>query len=512
MAILPQTATVAVIGCGAMGMGIAQVAAVAGHRVLLVDARADAPAKARDGIAASLTRLVEKGRMKEADRTEIVNRLHPVDSMIELAPASLVIEAVVEDLAVKRSLFAEVEEITSPDAILASNTSSLSITAIAATLQRPDRFVGMHFFNPAPLMALVEVVSGLATDPEVAETIYDTALAWGKNPVHTRSTPGFIVNRVARPFYAEGLRVLQEGATNPATIDALMRESGTFRMGPFELMDLIGHDVNFAVTRSVHQAYFGDPRFQPSLIQQELVDAGRLGRKTGQGFYRYAPKPEIVEPATLPIGPRPARVTVQGEPGPLHSLVQSLRAAGIDVDAPDLQAPGSGGSAQFLVDGCTLALTDGRSATQRAAETGTRNLVLVDLALNYDTASRIGIAVADGAAEDCLARAAGLFQALGKKVSVVDDVPGLIVMRTVAMLVNEAADAALQGVAAAADIDTAMTKGVNYPLGPLAWADRIGVGRVLGVLDALAKVYGEDRYRASALLRRKSWGGALFHG
>jgi 3-hydroxybutyryl-CoA dehydrogenase len=509
MAALSHGATVAVIGCGAMGMGIAQVAATAGHPVLLTDARPDAAAKARDGIAAALSRLVEKGQMDETQRAAIVGRLRPVGSVAELGPAWLVIEAVVEDLAVKRSLFGQVEEVAGPDVILASNTSSLSITAIGAGLKRPERLVGMHFFNPAPVMALVEVVSGLATDAGVAETVYETARAWGKVPVHARSTPGFIVNRVARPFYAEGLRVLQEGGADPATIDTLMRESGGFRMGPFELMDLIGHDVNSAVTRSVHQAYFGDPRFLPSLIQQELVDAGRLGRKTGQGFYRYAPKPEVPEPATVGDGVRPSRVVVQGEVGPAAVLVPALRDAGVAVD----QAVGSDdGSGRFIVDGCTIALTDGRSATQRAAETGTRDLVLFDLALDYSSAGRIGIAVADGADAGWLGRAAGLFQALGKKVSVLDDVPGLIVMRTVAMLANEAADAVLHGVASVADVDTAMTKGVNYPLGPLAWADRIGVGRVLGVLDALAGLYGEDRYRASALMRRKVWGKGRFHG
>ncbi len=372
-------------------------------------------------------------------------------------------------------------------------------------MRRPERLAGLHFFNPAPLMALVEIVSGLATALPVLDTLADTARAWGKSPVRCRSTPGFIVNRVARPFYAEGLRLMQEGAADPATIDAIVREAGGFRMGPFELMDLIGHDVNFAVTRSVHTAYFGDPRFQPSLIQQELVEAGRLGRKTGRGFYDHAPG--AARPvAAAAAGPRPSRVVVHGDPGPLAALPGLLRAAGVSV----VEEPQ--GDGLLLVDGVTLALTDGRSATQRAAEDGRTPLVLVDLALDYTSASRVALTTADGTAPEALATAAGLFQTLGKAVSVIDDAPGMVVLRVVAMLANEAADAALQGVAAPADIDTAMTKGVNYPLGPLAWAERIGTARVLAALDALARTYGEDRYRASALLRRKSWAETILKG
>ncbi len=494
---------IAVVGCGAMGAGIAQVAA-AGHRVLMADARPGAAAKAVQGIGDALAKLVERGKMAEAARADLLARLQPVDGLADLAPARLVVEAIVEELEAKRDLFRELEGIVAADAILATNTSSLSVTAIAAPLTRPERVAGLHFFNPAPLMALVEVVSGLATDRAVADTLFATAAAWGKCPVHARSTPGFIVNRVARPFYAEGLRALQEQAADPATLDAVMRECGGFRMGPFELMDLIGHDVNFAVTRSVHAAFFGDPRYQPSLIQQELVEAGRLGRKTGRGFYDHSPGALRPAAADLPDAPRPSRVSVEGSLGPAQGLVQLIRDSGIAVEECD-------GPGRLLVDGMTLALTDGRSATRRAAESGCRDLVLFDLALDHATATRIAITAADGASDEAIVAAAGLFQALGKRVSRLDDLPGLLVMRTVAMLANEAADAVLHGVASAADIDTAMIKGVNYPTGPLAWAEAIGLDRVVGVLDALADTYGEDRYRASALLRRKVWGGTTFH-
>lgn len=493
--------TVAVVGSGTMGAGIAQVAAAAGHPVLLHDARPEAPRRAVEGIAAALERRVAEGRMPATARDGIVARLRPCDDLADLAPAGLVIEAIVEGLAAKQSLFRELEAVVGSDAVLATNTSSLSVTAIGAALERPGQLVGMHFFNPAPAMALVEVVSGLATDPGVAETVFATAAAWGKSPVHARSTPGFIVNRVARSFYAEALRVLAEGGADAATLDAVMRESGGFRMGPFELTDLIGQDVNLAVTRSVYDAFFQDPRFTPSLVQQELVAAGRLGRKSGRGFYQYGLGAARPEPRTAPPGPRPERVTIRGDLGPLDRLVPLLERSGIA-----LRREG-GDSGHLEIDGVTIALTDGRTATERMAAEGGLPLVLVDLALDYAPATRVALAPADQTNPGDLARAAGLFQALGKAVSVLDDAPGLIVARTVCMLANEGADAVNQGVCAAEAVDTAMMKGVNYPRGPLAWADALGLPYVVGLLDNLARTYGEDRYRVSPLLRRRLFAG-----
>ena len=282
---LPLETVVAVVGAGAMGAGIAQVAAMAGHRVRLLDNRPDVAARAVAGIQAQLAKMAERGRLTAADAAAAGKRLTPVHALADLAGAGLVVEAIVEDLAEKQALFADLEGIAGRDCLLCSNTSAISLTAIGAALNHPERLAGLHFFNPAPLMALVEVVSGLATKPTVAATLFATAAAWGKTPVHARSTPGFIVNRVARPYYGEALRLAQEGAADCATIDAVMREAGDFRMGPFELMDLIGNDVNFAVTHSVWRAFFHDPRFGPSLLQQERVDAGLLGRKSGRGFY-----------------------------------------------------------------------------------------------------------------------------------------------------------------------------------------------------------------------------------
>ncbi len=500
MSALSVDTTVAVIGAGTMGAGIAQVAARAGHPVLLYDAVDGAVEKGVARTTQGLDRLVERGKMSGGDRDALLARITPAAGLRDLAPAGLVIEAIVEDLDVKQQLFRQLEEICAATAIMATNTSSLSITAIGAALRHPERLAGMHFFNPAPVMKLVEVVSGAVTDASVADTVHATAAAWGKSPVHARSSPGFIVNRVARPFYAESLRALEAGAADAATIDAVMRDSGGFRMGPFELMDLIGNDVNFAVTRSVYEGYYHDPRFRPSLLQRELVEAGRLGRKAGRGYYDYSEDADPPAPATADTVPAPGRVTVHGDLGVAGTLVSLMREAGIDVSVED-------GPGVIRCGAARLALTDGRYATARCAEDGLPGLVVFDLAADYGKAARMALAPADQTSADALNDAVGLFQALGNLVTVIDDYPGLLVMRTVCMLANEAADAVNQGICSAADVDTAMERGLNYPRGPLAWADAIGVPDVLAATDHLAATYGEDRYRASPWLRRKAAAG-----
>ncbi|MGK5025764.1 3-hydroxyacyl-CoA dehydrogenase PaaH [Janthinobacterium sp. RB2R34] len=520
MTALDNNRIVAVIGSGAMGAGIAQVAAAAGYRVKLYDTRPEAVSKALQDIGKIYAKLAEKGRMTAQEAQDASARLQAAASLDDVADAALVVEAIVENLDVKRALFADLEGLVGDDCILATNTSSISVTAIAAKLRRPERLVGMHFFNPVPLMALVEVVAGLATSEQVAATVFDTAIAWGKMPVHAKSTPGFIVNRVARPFYAEGWRLLNEQAGAAATIDAVLREAGGFRMGPFELMDLIGHDVNFSVTQSVFGAYFNDPRFAPSVLQQEMVNAGFLGRKSGRGFYQYGEGASVPAAQQESPQPRPEVVALssavggdgRGHTGVIHALVQRLEAAGINVTSRvTLEGQVSDTAPALHCNGAAIYLTDGRSATGRAQDNNHADTVLFDLALDYATATRVALARADQCSDEAYTAVVGLFQAAGFTVTRLDDVPGLAVMRTVAMLANEAADAVNQGVCTAAAVDIAMQKGVNYPRGPLAWADAVGVAHVVTVLNNLAQGYGEDRYRVSPLLRRKLANGASFH-
>jgi 3-hydroxybutyryl-CoA dehydrogenase len=502
---LPSNAEVGVIGAGAMGAGIAQIAALAGHAVCLFDTRMGAADQAKAAIGETLAALAAKRRIDRATADAATARITVVHAIGSLVSARLIVEAIVEDQEVKRKLFRELEVVVGPDAILASNTSSFSITALAAGMKHSGRVAGMHFFNPAPLMPLVEVVSGLATDPEIADALYATALAWGKSPVHARSTPGFIVNRCARPFYAEALRVLAERAAEPATLDAVMREAGGFRMGPFELMDLIGLDVNIAVTRSVWEAFFHDPRFTPSVTQHEMVAAGYLGRKAGRGFYDYATAAVRPAPATESPGPKPGRITRHGELRIGAELVARLSASGraSDLAAIDPRFPHGALHIESEGDDGWLVPCDGRTATAMAALAGVRNVVTFDLAFDYAHCARLAVARADTCSDAAFAAAVGGLQAAGIAVSRLDDVAGLIVLRTVAMLANEASDAVAQGIASAADVDVAMQKGVNYPRGPLAWADALGLVLVRDTLNHLASHYGEDRYRLSPLLARR---------
>jgi len=388
---MDATLKVAVIGAGTMGSGIAQVAAQAGHDVVLFDTRREAVDKALGALRKTLDKLVEKGKLTKEQADDINGRIAPASDLKELAGSGLVIEAIIEDLGIKKKLFADLEGILGTEAVLATNTSSLSVTAIAAACAKPERVIGLHFFNPAPLLPLVEVVPGLVTDPALGARMNALMKAWGKVPVLCKDTPGFIVNRVARPFYGESIRIFEEGIADMPAIDAALKTYGGFRMGPFELMDLIGNDINFTVTKTVWEAFHYDQRYKPSLTQQRQVESGRLGRKSGRGYYTYA-------------------------------------------------------------DGATLPNTD-----------------------------------------------------------VAHAIAASIVERVLAMLINEAADALFWGIASAADIDLAMTKGVNYPKGLLAWADEQGAAHWLAVLERLQADYGEDRYRPSPLLRRMAREGARFH-
>jgi 3-hydroxybutyryl-CoA dehydrogenase len=373
---------IGVLGAGTMGAGIAQVAAQSGHEVILVDLNAAQLEKAKSNLDKTLTKLVEKGKIDATEKEAIEGKIRYASKISEFSFCNLIIEAIVEDLGVKHKVFASLEEIVSEDCILASNTSSLSIASIGSVLKNANRVIGIHFFNPAPLMPLVEIIPSVQTSEETLSKAVDLIKSWNKTVVVCKDTPGFIVNRVARPFYGEALRIYEEGIADFATIDWAMTHFGGFKMGPFTLMDYIGNDVNYAVTESVFQAFYYDPRFKPSFTQKRHREAGYFGRKTGRGYYNY------VEGTTLPLP--------------------------------------------------------------------TEN------------------------------------EELGKQ----------IFNRILVMLINEAFDAVFMQVASREDVDLAMTKGVNYPKGLLAWADEIGLKNVLAQLQALFDEYGEDRYRPNPLLKR----------
>jgi 3-hydroxybutyryl-CoA dehydrogenase len=509
----PGAATpVFVVGAGIMGAGIAQVAAQAGHPVALFDAREGAAADAHVRLRADLEALAARGKLAPDAVQAALARIRPAQRLQEAAEAALVVEAIVENADAKRALFRELEGIVGDGCVLASNTSSISVTALANGLRQPDRFVGMHFFNPVPLMKLVEVVSGLQTDPAVAAAVEQLAARWGKVPVHARSTPGFIVNRIARPFYAEALALLQERAAKPDVLDACLRGAG-FRMGPCELMDLIGQDTNFAVTESVYAAYFGDKRFVPSPVQRELVDGGLLGRKSGRGFYVYGgaatPKQEerptgsAVEPAVVAQG----RCVLHGQGAAVERWATILAQAGRAFDRRadstwrGLETTHGAGHGQ-------LRETDGRPAARIAAELGLKNVAVYDFAAGPAggaPGAALAWSVAGNAAPSWQDEAAQWLCVAGWIPQRIADAAGLIAARTIAMLVNEAADAVHQGVCTAEGADLAMKLGVNYPAGPFEWLARWDARRVVELLDHLDCHYRGERYRVSPELRQRAW-------
>ncbi len=382
---------IAIIGAGTMGSGIAQVAATAGCTVKVFDTSQQALAKSKASLEKLLARLVEKEKISSSEKQRIQNNITFENHLKQLSEAQLVIEAIIENPEIKQTVFRELEQYLSDQAIIASNTSSLSITSLAAALQKPERFIGIHFFNPAALMPLVEIIPALQTSEEIKSNTIKIIADWGKLPVVTKDTPGFIVNRVARPFYAEAIRIYEEGIADTASIDWAMKEIGGFKMGPFELMDFIGNDINYTVTETVFKAFYFDPRYKPSFTQKRLFEAGFLGRKSGKGFYNYTDNAVLPKP-------------------------------------------------------------------------------------NTD-------------------------QTLGQE----------IFERILVMLINEAADALFLNIASAKDLDLAMTKGVNYPKGLLAWANLKGIDWCVLKMDTLYEHYHEDRYRCSPLLRNMAKEKALFN-
>jgi 3-hydroxybutyryl-CoA dehydrogenase len=499
-----QHTPVLVVGAGIMGAGIAQVAAQAGHPVQLLDMREGAAAAAKVKLASTLEGLVAKGKLAAEAAATTLSRIQPVAAMSEAAQAGLVVEAIVEDLGAKRSLFQQLEGIVGEHCVLATNTSSISVTAVANGLKKPGRLVGMHFFNPVPLMKLVEVVSGLQTTREVADAIFALSKRWNKVPVHCKSTPGFIVNRIARPYYAETLALLLEQAATPQVLDACLRGAG-FRMGPCELMDLIGHDTNFAVTNSVYAANFQDKRFMPSLVQAEMVAGGLFGRKTGQGFYTY-PDGAPALPVALHDAPATAReVSVHGE-GAIADLLEQRATAALASQGWGPARLRNSGWTGLEVDGARLVLTTGRTATELVAGSSQPDLAVFDRPLQLPPApgTALAYAVPASASAHWQTQAAAWLAALGFSPLQVSDAPGLVVARTVAMLINEGADAVLQGVCTPEGADAAMKLGVNYPAGPFEWLAGWNETAVAELLDHLDAHCRGERYRVSPYLRRRA--------
>ena len=518
---------IGVLGAGTMGAGIAQLACRSGAQTLLHDPIAEALERGARRVREGLDKEAAKGRLSPAEARAAAERLHVADDLEELAPCELVIEAAPERVELKRELYERLSRIVGAECVLATNTSSLPVTGIAAAASSPERVVGMHFFNPAPLMALLEVIAGVRSSEAALALAQATGEAMGKTVIRAADGPGFLVNRCNRPFALEALRLLTERIADVATIDRICRLEGGFRMGPFELSDLVGVDTGFDVARSFYELGFGEPRWRPSPIQARMAAAGLHGRKTARGYYDYSGDGphRPADPDPPPADGPPAGeglVAISGEGSLARELREAAQAAGYEVRA----AHEPHGEPPALVLECgpraELEARSPRSEPQarspRAVLCAAGPLAALDpsgeavgfhVLPPFDRAGLVELTRGEHSAPDAAARAEHFFAALGKHTAWVTDAPGLVLGRIVCQVVNECAFALGEGVGSARDIDTGMTLGMNYPRGPLAWADAIGLDHVLAVLDGLWSEYREERYRPAPALRRLERAGRL---
>ena len=488
---------IGVVGAGAMGRGIAQIAAQAGSHVRLYDNHPDAVGKAIDDIFRQWDRLEEKGRMDTQAVQSCKQRLQGVVDFPALAGCDLVVEAIVERIEVKKQLFADLEGIVAADTVLATNTSSLSVTAIAAGLQRPQRFAGYHFFNPVPLMKVVEVIAGLKTDPAVCLALCHYARVLGHTPVQAQDTPGFIVNHAGRGYGTEALRIVGESVADFATVDRILKDQAGFKLGPFELMDLTSLDVSHPVMESIYRQYYDEPRYRPSVITAQRLAGGVVGRKAGEGFYSYADgKAQLpAEPPSPGVGALPP-VWVSARAARRPQLCQLLQTLGAQVET----GPSPSGTALAFVaplgfDVTTMVVME-KLDPQRT--------IGVDMLIDDAATKRRVIATNPATRGDMRDAAHALLARDGKAVSVIRDSGGFVTQRVLAAIVNIASDMCQQRVCTPGDLETAVTLGLGYPLGPLAMGDRWGPANMVEVLVNMQSVYGDPRYRPSPWLRRRA--------